>query len=53
MQDLYHRTITAVYSFIQVLIHMSNTLSGLRVTAYEERSYWVPNSKSGQGRLRE
>ena len=53
IQDLYHRTITAVYSFIQVLIHMSNTLSGRRVTAYDERSYWVPTPKSGHGRLRE
>ena len=53
IQDLYHRTISAVCSFIVVLVFMNKTLSGHLQELKNKGKVQLGNSKSGHGRLLE
>ena len=53
IQDLYHRTISAVCSFIVVLVFMNKTLSGRLQELKNKGKVQLGNSKSGHGRLLE
>ena len=53
IQDLYHRTISAVCSFIVVLVFMNKTLSGHLQELKKKGKVQLDNSKSGHGRLLE
>ena len=53
VQDRYQRAISAVCSFINVLIYMNKTLSGRLRELRNKGKVKLGNPKSGRGRLRE
>ena len=53
VQDLFQRTSSIVFSFIEVLIYMNKTLSGRLREHKNEGKVQLGNSKSGCDRLRE